>query len=437
MSNFHKNFPFGKGIWIWNVKDCLGGNVDAIIQRMKDKDLQYALIKAGDGPNTWQHQWYPELVKKFHDAGLKVLSWSYVYGLEPVREGQIASWALNQGGDGHVFDAESEFEHLSNPIQAAEQMLQVVRGLNPDAFLAHSPFPIIDYHTKFPYATFGKYCDAVMPQVYQGDFKMPSIDAVNWMYEQWSKWEAKWPVESRKPIIPVAQTYDNYQMTPPYVLSPKDIKDFVGIAAAYKSVNFYEFAHINREECWEAIRVSKVTPPTDADLGRTGGAIETPPVNSTPTPTPPAQPNYPTVLEAGRQYGLNDLPSNLFNITNGDKVEYHGQAYIGTVNDNNTRSFVIYIAPAPRPANPDSIPASTTPPVSTTPNTDNLPTSTPVLDRETVTVPSTVIVRKNSSAPGGVELKVIKHKPHIDSVIEFFTWIFSQIANIGRKGGKS
>lgn len=395
MSNFHKNFPFGKGIWIWQLKNCLNGNIPAIIQKMKDKDLQYAIVKAGDGPNTWDFQWTKELVDSFHAAGLKIYSWSYVYGLEPVREGQIASWALNLGGDGHVFDAESEFEHLPDPISAAEQLLQAVRTLNPNSFLAHAPYPIIDYHKAFPYAVFGKYCDVVMPQVYQGDFKLKSVDAINWMYEQWSKWEATVAEESRKPIIPIGQTYDNYEMKPPYVLSPADITEFVGAAAGYKSVNFYEFAHILREECWEAIRTAKVTPPTDADLGRSGGGNSTESQSSAPVSTPPTPP-APTAPAAGNS------PENPV---------------------------------SSQPATPDSTTVTPTIPASDEANTDKLAPGTQVLDQQTLPVPSTIKVTKNPQSPGGVQLKVVPHKPHIDYVIEFFTWLFSQVTFWKKKGG--
>lgn len=44
-------------------------------------------------------------------------------------------------------------------------------------------------------------------------------------------------------------------------------------------------------------------------------------------------------LQSGRQYLQSDLPDNLFNISNGQTVNYNGRQYRGSVNGNGTRSF--------------------------------------------------------------------------------------------------
>jgi len=394
MSKFHKNFPFGKGMWIWELPSILGGDVNAIISKMKAYDISYAVVKAGDGENTWD-QWNADLVKKFHDAGLKIYSWSFIYGQNPNREANIASWAINQGGDGHVFDAETQYEHLSDPNAAADQMLQVLRQLNPNAFIAHAPMPIIDFHTRFPYKVFGKYCDAVMPQVYQGDFKMTSEAAINWMYEQWSKWEAQWPEESRKPIIPLAQAYDNYELKPAYVLKPQDLTDFINAAKGYKSVNFWSFQHILRPDCWDAIRDAHLTAPTAEDLGAVAQPNATSTQTSTPAPTSPTT----TTPEVPAQPNPPQTPKD----------------------------------------EPTTTPAPTTPivnnPDTTTPENDNKPPASGGLGEHTVPVPSTIEVKKNPQSPGGVQFKVYAGERHIDIVIGFFTWLFSHLHFWKKKGG--
>lgn len=392
--SFPKGFPFGKGVWIWELKNCLNGDIDAIIAKMKEYDLQYAIVKAGDGKDTWDYQFTKDLVDRFHTQQLKILSWSYIYGVDPVREADIASWALNLGADGHVFDAESEYEQLSNPSQAAETMLQALRALNPDAFLAHAPFPIIDYHQRFPYATFGKYCDAVMPQVYQGDFRMSSADAINWMFTQWSKWEATAPKESVKPIIPIAQAYDNYQLTPAYILKPQDITDFVTAAAGYKSVNFYEFSHILRDDCWGAIRDARVTPPTSEDLGVSTGQNTQSTETSTSTPTPPAPISQQTASSSA---------------------------------ENQTVT-----SPTP-PATEQTQTAS----ANLEANPTKLPQDTPIVTQKTIPVPSTVKVTSSPSSPGGVKMTIVPHKPHIEYVREFIRWLFTKIKSVFSQGGGS
>lgn len=89
-----------------------------------------------------------------------------------IREGNIACWALDMGADGHVFDAESEYE---GHAQQATQMLSQVRRHTPNAFLAYAPFPIISYHPNLPFIEFGAQCDAVMPSTYWEDFRAIEI----------------------------------------------------------------------------------------------------------------------------------------------------------------------------------------------------------------------------------------------------------------------
>lgn len=264
----HPNFPYGKGLWIWNLPRCFGGNLDTIIAKCKEVGLSYVLVKSGDGVNTWS-QWNRNVVDKFHAAGLKVYSWTFVYGDNPVREAAVAMWSLDMGSDGHVFDAEGQY---AGKYTQAETMMKAVRSHSPNAFLAHSPMPIIDYHSTFPYVQFGKYCDAVMPQMYFGDFNKSPEDTILWTFEQWKKWEKKWAdagnAEAIKPIIPAGQAYsakftnDKGVVTREYKSNGKDVAEFIAGVHGYKSVNFWSFEHILSDEVWEAIKNTNVDPAT-------------------------------------------------------------------------------------------------------------------------------------------------------------------------------
>ncbi len=301
---FPKNFPFGKSIWIWELWTCAGktqlsdvtpADIRKIIEKCKANNITSVFIKCGDGGNTWQ-QWTQDLVNTFHAAGLKIYSWSFVYGANPLREAEIAMWALDMGADGHIFDAEDQYEKVSDPATAAEAMLQAVRGHTPNAFLAHSPEPIIDYHPNFPYAAFGKYCDAVLPQVYFAECNKSPVDGLNWMFDNWIRWqnslETNGNEESIKPIIPVCQAFDwtsTVPGVPDYVLKPQDILDFCNTAKGYKAVSFWSFQHILRDDCWTAVQNAVVDAPTNSDLGLPDNPNTQSVPSSTTIPTPPVQ----------------------------------------------------------------------------------------------------------------------------------------------------
>ena len=207
---YHKDHPWGKGLWIWDLRKCLGGDIDAIIRKCQDYNISYLIIKGCDGGVLYpvaQPQLNRDLVTRLQSAGIKVYSWGYNYGEHPEAEAQVANKCLDLGVDGHVFDGEAEYRDAPNNTQAAETMLQMVRARYPDKFLAHAPLAIIDYHTHFPYVTFGNDCDAVMPQIYFGTMKKTPQQAILWMYDNFVRWQKNWIVNgyanSVEPIIPI------------------------------------------------------------------------------------------------------------------------------------------------------------------------------------------------------------------------------------------
>src|SRR5437870_4679569 len=112
MSQYHKNFPWGRGLWIWKLQSCLNGDVSAIINKCHAYTISYLIIKGGDGVNVWS-QLTTGLVKQFQDAHIKVYSWTYNYGEDPIKEADVAKHCLSLGVDGHIFDAEGEYERVA------------------------------------------------------------------------------------------------------------------------------------------------------------------------------------------------------------------------------------------------------------------------------------------------------------------------------------
>jgi hypothetical protein len=326
MPNFHPKFPFGKGLWIWELSSLYPkfGTVQAIAQKCKDVGIAWVALKSGDGTHTWETQggvaqFNTDIINIFHQYGLKIYSWSYVYGDDPKREADISVWSLEKGVDGHIFDAEGQYE---GKPEAAVIMLESVRGRQPDAFLAHAPFPIIDSHQTFPYLEFGKYCDAVMPQVYYGEFKKKPAESVIWMYDNFMRWENIWKAagheDSIKPLSPIGQAYDDPGIG--YTCSPEDILDFIDATKGYMSCSFWSFQHVVSsklsDQLWGALKSGELNPapiltqpnttttpetsqnpaqtPSGGQNGTPGSSLPTTETPATPTTTP-AEPTSPVV----------------------------------------------------------------------------------------------------------------------------------------------
>jgi hypothetical protein len=431
---FHKNFPFGKGAWIWYLKNCLNGDVEAIISKCHAYDISYLVIKSGNGEFAWD-QFSTELVKKLHDANIKVYSWSFVVGDDPVKEAQVAIHSLGRGADGHVFDAEGSYENLPNNGEAAETMLKLVREKYPEAFLAYSSFPIIDYHIEFPYITFGKYCDATMPQVYYGTMGLTPREAIIKMYNNATRWHKNWIdsgySDSVKPIIPLAQAYDNHEISPPYYLKPSDILDFVSIVKGYKSVSFWSFQHILRPDCWEAIRDAQLDRPSDADRGVQAQPVQTQTVQeATEAQTPPQESTTPAQTEPAE--GIQEQP-----------VQEEPAVPVEVATPEETTTVTEPEIEAVDTTTPVEQPEVVT---TTTASTDTVTTSmqdVPVVSSQTFDAafqvsadkPTTIVVTPNDKHPDGMEVKVYVHKTHREYFVEFVKYVLSllQIKSLIRR----
>ncbi len=203
----------GKGDWIWQIPQCqtaLGvSSVQGIIDYEIARGMKWITVKCGDGGSFWT-QFNSDLITRAHNAGLKIFGWAYVYGNNVQGEINVALNALNLGADGFIIDAETEYEVLVNNSVAAVQYCQAIRAAYPDRFLAHAPYPIISSHSGFPYITFGRYCDAVMPQAYWKDIGNTPASMVARMNSEWRTWQNSLTgsdTNAIKPIIPIGQGY--------------------------------------------------------------------------------------------------------------------------------------------------------------------------------------------------------------------------------------
>jgi hypothetical protein len=207
----------GKGDWIHvmaSAENRLGvSTTQDVLSYEAGMGMQWVAVKCADGgdTNTWS-QFSPALVTQAHAAGLKIFGWGYVYGNPPTNvqaEINAALTCLDKGADGFIIDAEAEYE-AAGQAAAAAQYCQGIRARYSNTFVAHMPFVEISGHANFPYAVFGYYCDAVMPQNYWDALGLTPAQMVSKMDAEWTNWQNALTGTNRnaiKPIIPVAQSY--------------------------------------------------------------------------------------------------------------------------------------------------------------------------------------------------------------------------------------
>lgn len=279
----------GKGDWIYilpNAINHMGGNVPSVTDLksmmifLKNQGLRYIIIKAATGPDLYPSNGNPQftadVVNAGHAAGLWVFGYNRSDGIDIPGEIAVADYVFNVGADGFIFDAEAEWESRNLPDNQtkAVQLCSAVRSNWPSKFLAHSPFPIISYHSTFPYKEFGYYCDAVMPQDYWIEIGVTPTYMVSWMTTQYKNWQnslsGQW-VNAIKPIVGAGQGWSSTSGT----VDAGQVTEFFNAlknqanpatAGGYKGANFWR-AELHPPDVWDAIRTNNIgNLPTNAPV---------------------------------------------------------------------------------------------------------------------------------------------------------------------------
>lgn len=254
----------GKGMWIWEIWNCEDGNLDSAVERLKGSGVTWVAVKLGDSNSPWDrtgqtlYAWasryggFDAVTDTFHNNGIKVYGWQYVYGKSEwsgagvlSTEADVTNEILDLPGiDGFIIDTESEFE-VPGMAAAAAKYLSVVRSVHPKSFVALTSFARIDGH-PMPWTIFLAGCNANMPQAYWA-LRPTSVqyefDAMKSQFETWEQiWIDEGYISSIKPIVPIgcenSQSEDNYRM------KYGDIQHFCDScqAAGYVGVSLWDFA---------------------------------------------------------------------------------------------------------------------------------------------------------------------------------------------------
>ena len=167
----------GNGMWIWQVPKSEGGDLAAIGARARAAGIRTVFVKGADGTTPWG-QFTPALAAGLKAEGLRVCSWQFVYGNDPLGEAQAALASIRNGADCFVIDAETRYE---GRYAAAQRYVTALRAaVGPDYPLGLTSFPYVDVHPNLPYSVFlgPGMAQVNQPQVYWKDIGT-SVDAAS------------------------------------------------------------------------------------------------------------------------------------------------------------------------------------------------------------------------------------------------------------------
>jgi hypothetical protein len=276
----------GKGDWIYFMSAAtnkLGGaapsvvNIPTLMSFYKSQGLQYIIVKAGTGSTNFNGsgnspQFNSNLVYHAHAAGLLIFAYTRSYDDDVQGEINMASNYFALGADGWVIDAEAEWESSQAPNgpTRAIQYGEGLRALFPNKFIAHAPFPIIRFHSSFPYKEFGSFCDVVMPQAYWKSIYGNDSNAVATMFSEMDNEFRKFQTNltgiwtnAIKPIVPIAQAYNPAANE---ITTAAEVDEFFdrcrtnpnpASITGYKGMNFWR-ADTKPADMWTAIRTNQL-----------------------------------------------------------------------------------------------------------------------------------------------------------------------------------
>ena len=298
----------GKGDWIWYVSAAtnkLGGNVPSVVNLptlmnfYKSQGLQYVIVKAGTGSTNFNGgftspQFNSNLIFQAHAAGLWIFAYTRSYMDDIPGEVNLAANCFALGADGFVIDGEAEWESSAgtNGPALATQYGSSLRALYPNKFIAHAPFPIISFHSSFPYKEFGLFCDTVMPQAYWKSIygnNAPVSNMVTRMDSEWRSWQSSltggW-TNSIKPLAPIGQ---GWSPATNQITTGAEIDEFFdrlrtnpnpASVTGYRGASFWR-ADLHTPDMWSAIDTNVIGDPPGPPAITAQPESKTVPLNAT------------------------------------------------------------------------------------------------------------------------------------------------------------
>lgn len=177
-----KQLPKGKGLFIWQIKLCMGGDVQLIAQQAKALGLQWVAVKIHRGYSGYNYrlvngQWVDDYVPALKDAlvalGIELWGWGDVWLLDGKREADKIMERMEKFDlAGYLMDAEGQAKRSPDRNRQA-RILAAVLGMASFAVgLCSYRFP--EYHPELPWNELLACCDFHAPQVYWINGKDPA-----------------------------------------------------------------------------------------------------------------------------------------------------------------------------------------------------------------------------------------------------------------------
>ncbi len=229
----------GKGFFTFILPDCEKGNPAEIASVASSAGLSHVIVKIADGTDPFgidkSGDHTLRVVQALRAAGIAVWGWHSVYGIDPVREADVAiRRVVELGLKGYVINAEEEY--IGRQQAAVIFMTELRNGLLSFP-VALSSFRFPNSYPEFPWDEFLEKCDYHMPQVYWEK----AHNAAGQLRESKTQCDS---LAFARPYIATGPAY----AVPGWAPSPEEILEFFNAASelGIQAVNFYSWDFCRR-----------------------------------------------------------------------------------------------------------------------------------------------------------------------------------------------
>jgi len=236
----------GKGIYLWRVRDCEGGDIPTIVERAKDAKLSHIIIKIAESVSGYNYvdgvDKAFELSQALVAEGIEPWGYQFVYGVDPIGEALTANRRMRETGCvGFVINAEMQYRDLPNNKVAAITYMDKLDFSEPKAL---STFRYPEVHPKFPYREFLDGCDLNMPQVYWMQATNSEEQLVECLY-QYASFDST-------PIIPTGSAFCEHG----WCATSGEVNRFSRKVQELElqGVNYWEWAATRNAGLWPVVR---------------------------------------------------------------------------------------------------------------------------------------------------------------------------------------
>lgn len=236
----------GKGMWIWQINKCEGGNPFKIAQRAHDAGLSHVLIKTGDGSKSYGTlEKNQDVIDALSVVGIETWGWHYIYGDRPLAEAQCVIKQVSQYRfNTYILDVEGEYKAHHKKV-AAKLFMNTICGALQNVYFGLSSYRYPKLHPQIPWAEFLGSCDIAIPQVYwEGSHN--AGEQLLACYDQYLA------LSNEKLFIPTGAAYSTFG----WASTPADVLDFMKRAKDLQlsGVNFWDWDHAGKRNImWDTI----------------------------------------------------------------------------------------------------------------------------------------------------------------------------------------